>query len=243
MIDLPHVSLVTLETREHELALLAIRDCKRQANFGDVVIFTDKPELFENEGRIVVVPDFPDKVDWSRFRWQGMAPHLKTSHMLYHEWDAWVCDGSMWSDDYLKYDFIGAPWWFSDGQNVGNGGFSLRSTALTRYMRKHRDAFPCTTCVDDDLLCRKYRLSLESIGFSWAPQKVAQDFAFECIRPDPNSKHFGFHGMFNWHWILNEDELMQRAEIAYRSDYIKTRERMWGAFCKNSPKIAERFAS
>ena len=24
----------------------------------------------------------------------------------------------------------------------GNGGFSLRSTALTRYLRKHRDKFP-----------------------------------------------------------------------------------------------------
>jgi hypothetical protein len=242
-LDLPDVTLCCVETREWDLARMAIQDCKRKVDFGDVLIFTDKPEKFEKEGRIVVVEDFPDKVDWSRFRWQEISPHLKTSHMLFTEWDAWVSDPSMWRNDFLQYDFIGAPWWFSDGRNVGNGGFSMRSTALTRYLRKNRDKFPCTTCVDDDLLCRKYRLQLESLGFTWAPEKLAYDFAFECIRPSPESKHFGFHGMFNWHWILNEDELFQRAEVASRSDYIRTRERMWGAFCKNNPKIAERLAS
>ncbi len=241
--DLPDVTLCMIETREHDLARLAMLDCKRKVNFGDVLIFTDKPDLFVNESRTVVVPDWSEKVSWSQFRWQGIAPHLKTSHLLFIEWDAWVWDTSLWRDDFLNYDYIGAPWWYTDGKNVGNGGFSLRSTRLTRYLRKHRDVFPCTNCVDDDLLCRKYRPSLESIGFVWAPDKVAQDFAFECVRPDSTSRHWGFHGMFNWHFVLNEDELNQRAEVAYRSDYIKSRERMWGAFCKSNPKIAERFVS
>ena len=143
-------------------------------------------------------------------------------------------------ENFLDYDYAGACWWYQDSRNVGNGGFSLRSTALMRYLRKHRDIFPCTTPIDDDLLCRKYRPALEEKGFTWAPQEVAKDFAFECIQPDP-LKTFGFHGMFNWHLVLNEDQLMERAEIASHSNYIKKNERMWGAFCKNNPKIAQAF--
>lgn len=241
-LTLPDITLCCIETREHQLALRAIQDSKRKANFGDVLIATDKPELFKDEGRIVVVEDFPDKLTWSRYRWNDIGLHLKTSHMLYLEWDAWVFDPTMWRDEFLNYDYAGAPWWYEDGKNVGNGGFSLRSTRLHRYLRKHQFKYPCTTPVDDDLLCRKYRPDLEQVGFVWAPQKVAQDFAFEMIAPTPLAT-FGFHGMFNWHLVLNEDELYQRAEIAAQSAYIRNNERMWGAFCKNSPKIAERLAS
>ncbi len=241
-IDLPDVTLCCIETREHVLARMALQDCKRKANFGDVLILTDKPELFEDEGRFVSVPDFPDKVSWSRCRWNDIAPHLKTSHMLYTEWDAWIFDASMWRDEFLNYDYVGAPWWYTDYKNVGNGGFSLRSTRLTRYLRKNRDKFPCISSVDDDLLCRKYRPDLESIGFVWAPQDLAKDFAFEIVRPDP-LKTFGFHAMGNWHLVLDEDQLAQRAEIASQSNYIRQYEHMWGSFCKNNPKIIERLVS
>ena len=241
MIDLPDVTLCAIETREHDLMRLAIEDCKGKATFGDVLIFTNKTEQFADEGRIIEVPDWPEKIGWSRCRWQEIAPHLVTSHVLCIEWDAWIWDASKWTDEYLQYDYVGAPWWYEDFRNVGNGGFSMRSTALTRYLRKHRDKFPCTTPIDDDLLCRKYRPALEEKGFTWAPQDVARDFAFECVRPQPDSGHFGFHGMFNWHIVLDEEQLMQRAEIASHSNYIKKNERMWGAFCKNNPKIAQAF--
>lgn len=241
-INLPDVTLCCVETREHELARLAIQDCKRKAKFGDVLILTDKPALFENEGRVIVVEDFPDKLSWSRCRWNDITPHLATSHMLYTEWDAWIFDASMWDDSFLQYDYVGAPWWYEDYRNVGNGGFHLRSTRLSRYLRTHRKEFPCTTPVDDDLLCRGYRPDLEKAGFVWAPQRLAKEFAFEVVLPEP-LQAFGFHGMFNWHHVLNEDDLMQRAKIAARSDYIRNNERMWGAFCKNNAKIAERLVS
>ncbi len=240
-INLLDVTLCCIETREHSLMRLAVQDCKRKANFGEVLIFTDKPDLFADEGRIIDVQDFPEKIGWSRCRWNDIAPHLATSHMLFIEWDAFVWDASMWKDDYLLWDYCGAPWWYVDSRNVGNGGFSLRSTRLTRYLRKHRHKFPCTTPIDDDLLCRKYRPALEEIGFTWAPEKLAKDFAFECIQPEPTKTTFGFHGMFNWHLVCNEDQLMQRAKIASRSSYIRKNERMWGSFCKNNPQIAAAF--
>jgi len=246
-LKLPEVTLVMIETRERELAALAVQDCIDKVDFGEVVIFTDKPDDFvlrphSTDVRFIVVPDWSDKLGWSRCLWNEVGPELRTSHWLSIQWDSWVFDPAMWHHENLRYDCIGSPWLYTDGRNVGNGGFSLRSTRLARYLRNHRDKFPCTSNVDDDLLCRHYRPQLCDLGFVWAPEKLAVDFAFELMRPAQDSRHFGFHGMFNWHCIdLNEDQIMQRAEIAYRSDYIRAR--MWGSFVERNPEVARRYAS
>lgn len=237
---LPDVTLVMIETREHALARLAIRECIATVDFAEVLVFTDKPDLIDNGTRYVAVQDWPDKLGWSRCLWNEVGLELRTSHWLSIQWDSWVWDASMWRKENLQYDYIGSPWWYKDGRNVGNGGFSLRSTRLARYLRKHRDHFPCTSNIDDDLLCRRYRPALSDLGFVWAPQKLAEDFSFELMRPSETSRHFGFHGMFNWHAVLDHDRLVERAEIAHRSDYIRAR--MWNSFCEKNPDVARLYA-
>jgi Protein of unknown function (DUF5672) len=245
-LKLPDVTLVMIETRERDLACMAVQDCMNKVEFGEVVIFTDRPEVFQEvrgtpRPRFVVVQDWPDKLGWSRCLWNEVGPQMRTTHWLSIQWDSWVFDPEMWHDENMRYDYIGSPWWYKDGRNVGNGGFSLRSTRLARYLSDHRDEFPCTTNIDDDLLCRHYRPRLCDRGFVWAPQKLAEDFSFELMRPSDSSRHFGFHGMFNWHAVLNQDEIMQRAEVAYRSDYIRAR--MWNSFLERNPEVAKRFAA
>lgn len=242
MLRLPDVSLVVIETREHELAKLALEDCERRAEFGEVLVFTDRPSLFMRADRnVVFVPDWPEKIGWSRCFWQEVAPHLKTSHALHIQWDSWVVDPEMWRDEYLEYDFIGAPWWYKDGMNVGNGGFCLRSTRLARFLRRNRAQFPCVTALDDDLLCRKYRPSLESAGFTWAPESLALDFSFECVRPDTSAKHFGFHAAYNFDYGCSGDEerLLERAKLMVSSGYMtRSNPYLWEGFSKKCPEIA-----
>lgn len=223
-LQLPDVTLVMVETRNHELAKLAIADCLKVIDFGDLVIVTDKPSEFAEfdhlKPQIKVVEDWPDKLGWSRSWWFDVPPMLRTRQTLNIQWDSWVWDTTMWTDDYLKYDYIGAPWWYKDGKNVGNGGFCLKSSRMARYIYDRRDQFPVETSLDDDLLCRKYRPKLEDAGFVWAPEPLAHDFAFECCRPSETSRHFGFHAMYNWPNVLSKDELLQRLRVARKSKYI-----------------------
>ncbi len=188
------------------------------------------------------MPDWPDKLGWSRSWWFDVPPLIRTSQTLNIQWDSWISDPSMWRDEFLKYDFIGAPWWYKDGKNVGNGGFCLKSTRLARYIYKHRDKFPCDTAVDDDLLCRTYRPKLEDAGFLWAPESVAHDFAFECCRPSPTSKHFGHHAMFNWPDVLDEERLLERVNIALASPYIRDGY-MMKALVQKHPDVMKRLAA
>lgn len=235
-----------VETREHELARLAVVDCLNACDFGDVLIITDKPEKFSiipatKDVIFHQVEDWPTKLGWSRSWWFDVPLLLRTRQTLNIQWDSWICDASMWRDEFFEYDYIGAPWWYKDGKNVGNGGFSLVSTRLKRYVYDRRDQYPCDTAVDDDLLCRKYRPELEKAGFVWAPEKVAYDFAFEgCTDGPPKkfTKHFGFHAMFNWGQVLTKERLEERVKIALQSPYIaKPDSYMLKAFCERNPKL------
>lgn len=253
-LQLPDVTLVCVETREHEFARMAIDDCLRVADFGDVLVLTDDPIRFmEMDLRKTAdvdyrkigfhkVPDWPDKLGWSRSWWFDVPKLLRTRQTLNIQWDSWICDASMWRDDFMRYDYIGAPWWYKDGKNVGNGGFSLVSSRLKRYIADRRLQFPCDTSADDDLLCRKYRPQLELAGFEWAPERVAHDFAFEgCTDGTVHrefTKHFGFHAMFNWGRVLSPERLRERVEIALRSPYItKPGSYMLKAFCETNPNL------
>jgi Protein of unknown function (DUF5672) len=242
MLNLPDVTLVLIETREHDLAQLALDDCEQQAEFGEVLVFTDRPSQFmRSNRRVVTVPDWPTKQGWSRCFWYDVPLHVRTSHALCIQWDSWVVAPEMWRDEYLAFDYIGAPWWYKDGLNVGNGGFSLRSTRLMRFVRKNRAQFPCIVDTDDDLYCRRYRPILQDAGFVWAPEPTAMNFAFECVRPDPTARHFGFHAAFNFDYGCqgDEDRLLERAQLMERSDYIRNRN-VWQSFVKKCPQIADK---
>jgi hypothetical protein len=245
-LQLPDVTLVCVETREHALARMAVEDCLRNAEFGDVLILTDCPAQFDapkddlcrlgvkiatstiqtgkmlgQSVRLHRVYNWPDKVGWSRSWWFDVPPLLRTAHTLNIQWDSWIWDISKWSDDFRLYDYIGAPWWYTDGMNVGNGGFSWVSTRLKRFIHKNRGRFPCDTPVDDNLLCRKYRPTLEDCGFVWAPESVARQFSWEgCQQPKTETTHFGFHAMFNWPLVLPHERLLERARLAFESPYI-----------------------
>ncbi len=223
MLDLPEVTLIMIETLDHELARLAVKECTTKARFGEVLICTDKPDLFGDINctpRFYEVPNWPDKISWSRFNWHGVPPLIKTRQTLGIQWDSWIWDTGMWQHDYLEYDYIGAPWWYTDGRNVGNGGFAMRSKKLLQYVYNHKARFPVVNALDDDLFCRKYRADLENVGFVWAPEKLARDFAFECVRPSAESRHFGFHGAFNFGAVLDRESLEERVKLMAASKYI-----------------------
>ncbi len=244
MLKLPDVSLVMIETMEHELARLAVNDCVQKANFGEVLICTDKPELFQPldcRARFHVVENWPAKIGWSRFSWFGIPPLMNTGHALCIQWDSWIVDPTAWQDRFLDYDYIGASWDWHSTRKVGNGGFALRSTRMMKFVRDNRDVFPCTTAADDDLLCRVYRAKLEECGFLWAPLAVARDFAFECTPPEDGKKYFGFHAAMNFGLVLKDhDRLLERARLMHKSPYLGANPRgsyIWNGFADRNPAI------
>lgn len=221
-LELPNITLILAETRATELAQLAVDDCVEKAVFGDIHLYTDGSKLRSPGAWVGKIPDYGTKRELLEFLMYEIAEPVTTSHLFYVEWDSGIYVPSMWKPEFLEYDYIGAPWWYTDGLNVGNGGFSLRSAKLVRFLKKYRGEYPVTNTAADDLLCRHWRPSLEQHGFKWAPDDLAMDFAFECVKRSRDSLHFGYHGLRNWRYIYQNDDLLKRLNLAENNPYIKS---------------------
>ena len=219
MLKLPNVTLVMVETRCHQLAKMAIEDCLSKVEFGEVLTFSDK-SLSVPGAVEIPVEDWSSKLGWSECLWYDVPNYIKTDQALLIQWDSWIFNPDCWRDEFATFDHIGSPWWYEDGLNVGNTGFSLRSRKLMQHLVTYRDKYPVSD-PEDVALSRQYRRQLEADGFVYAPQETALDFSFECVRRTPDSQHFGFHALKNWYYVLDDARLVERLKIANKNEYIR----------------------
>lgn len=219
MLNLSSVTLVMIETICHDLAKIAVEDCLKHAEFGEVLVFSDKHLGIKGASQIKV-ENWLSKLGWSEWLWYGVPEYVKTPQALLLQWDAGICKPECWKDEFLNFDYIGAPWgWHPDDMNVGNSGFSLRSKRLQDCLVKNKDLYPVSD-PEDVALCRIHRRAMEKKGFKWPDQYTAFDFAFENQRLQ-SLQHFGYHGIWNWSYVLDPDELKRRTEMAASIPYIK----------------------
>jgi hypothetical protein len=215
VLHLPDVTLVSIFTVAHELSRLAIGECVSRVKFGDIKVFTDRPQDDE-----ICVGPFDTGEQVARFAIYGMPGYIKTRYILLIQWDSWVINPEAWSDEFLKYDYMGAPWWYRDPYNVGNSGFCLRSKALIDFLAANEEAFPLAL-PEDHVLCRNYQRRLPQ--FKWAPEQLAWRFSFERTMLYPADRVFGFHGLFNWPRVLSPVSLQKRLCLVEQNEYARNR--------------------
>jgi len=202
-LDLGDVSLVCVETRRPELALFAMERCLRQVRFGEARLLGARPRTLP-EGIVHERLDgIASVADYSRFMVRELGGHFSGTHALIVQWDGFVTDATRWDPRFLEYDYIGAPWPDQE-PSVGNGGFSLRSRRLVDALAAMDtpDVHP-----EDHRICQQYRPQLErDFGIRFAPRDLAARFSWEA--QEPAAPTFGFHAFFNFHRVLDEDELL-----------------------------------
>lgn len=225
MLDLPDVTLLLAASHTKELSAMAIKSCLDVARFGDVLVFSDEDIV----PGTIRVRQMNSVLEWADLIWYGVAKHVKTSHVLMIHWDSWIINEEEWSQDFLNYDYIGAPWlWEKHRYRVGNSGFSLRSKRMMDIIANDPKRYVCGL-PEDQRMCRLYRPELESQGVVFAPEDVAAKFSYERDKDWPRSKpiwrgnHFGFHGVFNFPFVLNQADLKIRMDIARADPALSAR--------------------
>ena len=188
-LDLKDVTLVIVDCIDYERALRAVNISTIYAKFGDVKFFTS---MDKDNDDIVKIPHCQSNFDVIHFMWKKMNSYIKTKYILHIEFDGFILNPKAWKDEFLNYDYIGAPWWYEEN-NVGNAGFSLISKKMLDFIQKDdvMDLYPS----DDDAICRINRKYLEENGIKFAPEELAADFSFEANekRGDKWDGQFGFH--------------------------------------------------
>ncbi len=149
-------------------------------------------------------------IEYGHFIANELVDYIDTDFCFIVHHDGYVIDINNWTDEFLNYDFIGAPWPFNvmawnEKYRLGNGGFCIRSTRMMKAYKKILQGKKYDVG-EDIILCVMYRDRLEELGFSFAPIELAAQFSFEHQIPERTCKIedcFGFHD-FKTHPELKE---------------------------------------
>jgi hypothetical protein len=209
------ITFVAIDFIWHDLTRYATEQSLKHIDPKEIVIISDR-EILPGAKHIIREP-VSGMQEYNEIMLKGITEHVNTKHAMYIQWDGIANDREQWRDEFLDYDYIGAVWpWETEGKNVGNGGFSLRSKRLL-------DA-----CMDDKIKLSEardfigedgsigvdHRPYLETeYGIKYATTEIARKFSYELGVHEPS---FGFHGLWN---VFN---LMTDADMDYfytRIDY------------------------
>ncbi len=190
MLNLDKITLIGIDCVDANRLETAIAICERYAKFDTIKLLTSQNTDCKYTVRI---PHISNIREYSKFMIKELYKYVDTEFALCIQWDGFIIQPMEWCDDYYNQDFIGAPWWFNDNRNVGNGAFSLRSK---KYLDVCKD-LPIKNYHPEDLvLNRIYKNLLLDKGIKFCPESLAMKFSFEGnakVGHVWQGNTFGFH--------------------------------------------------
>lgn len=193
MLHLPSVSLLAVTSLHFEETERAIKKSQEGIKFAETIYITDA--------------NLESSDEYSRYMLYEAGKRVKTPFALVIQYDGYVLRPDLWTDEFLKYDYVGAPWppnmHFTDKGvevRVGNGGFSLRSKKLLGSFNDLDLEFTDNGTGfyhEDGQICNYYRHQLEAYGIKFAPVELAARFSTELRVPE-TVESFGGHKYISW---------------------------------------------
>jgi hypothetical protein len=195
MKDLCNITLLCIDGVNPNIGVKAVKYSMREINFAKNLILSHvKPDIMPDNVIFEEIPKLTHDT-YSQFVLNQLHEYVDTDYVLLINDDGFIINPHLWDDEFLKYDYIGAPWRAHyPHARVGNGGFSLRSKKFLKLCSEliwnggHEDAECC-------IFNKSFFLQN---GCKYAPLEVAMRFSLEskipeCTNYDLNTC-FGFHG-------------------------------------------------
>ena len=209
-LKLSNVTLLAVTSSEIEAAQISMRISLHNIKFGAAkLLCSSTPEKKYPDIEYISIPPITTINEYSRIMIEDLHKYFKTSHCLIVQGDSFVVNSDLWKEEFLKFDYIGAPWSNKiqvnpnlilnlEKNTVGNGGFSLRSHKLAETTAKLNYAsinFPLKS--EDIIICHYLYDEMVKKGIRFAPAELAAQFSMENVNhllgQNVNSV-FGFHG-------------------------------------------------
>jgi hypothetical protein len=197
MIDLSNVTLLSINTHAPEMSVRALQYSSKEIKFKNKKILSNRiPGNLPDDIEFIQIPEFHGRDQYSDFVMNNLGDYVDGEFaMMIHD-DGFVINPHLWTSDFLKYDYIGAPWPGPIEQTegrVGNGGFCIRSKKLIEFCKTVK-AEPGHDDWTIGVVQNEY---LKEQGFTFAPVQIAMKFSLESVISECEfdlTQTFGFHG-------------------------------------------------
>ncbi len=224
-LKLPNITLLSATSTEMDQAQISMKISLQNIEFGAAkLLCTSAPKQKYPDIEYVSIPPLNSVDDYNEIIFQDLHKYFETSHCLIVQSDSFVVNSSLWKEEFLQFDYIGAPWsnkiqinpnlvLHLEKNTVGNGGFSLRSHKLAKTTAKidfNSLKFPLKS--EDIIICHYLYKEMLNNGIRFAPPELAAKFSIENVNhlhgQDVNSV-FGFHGKHLRDYFLKKYMLRQ----------------------------------
>jgi hypothetical protein len=197
MKNLKQIDLISVNCVEPERSVFALLHSSEHFQFGSIKLFSHyKPDNLPNHIEHIQTEKYTHE-GINSFSVNELPKYIENEFMLSIHDDGFIINPHLWTDDFLNYDYIGAPWpigfdWCKINR-VGNGGFVLKSKKFLENEKK----LPKANMHNDVMVTNTYYDFFIENGCKYAPVEVACKFSLEL--PVPECKYnlnncFGFHG-------------------------------------------------
>ena len=198
MINLNDITICVVDCKNYDNAAKSIAYCSSKCGivFNKAIYFSDIKhyKLKEYNVDYIKINKISSGNEYTNFMIKEFPKYIKTKFVLIVQHDSLIYKPEKWTDDFLKYDYIGATWPHSpkNGNQVGNGGFCLRSKA---FMDKASEIIGDSYCdhAEDVFLCCTIYNQMLNLGFKYADIDTACKFSVEQEWSKTNDHSFGFH--------------------------------------------------
>ena len=224
-LKLPDITLLSATSTEMDQAQISMKISLQNIEFGAAkLLCTSAPKQKYPDIEYVSIPPLNSVDDYNEIIFQDLHKYFDTSHCLIVQSDSFVVNSSLWKEEFLQFDYIGAPWsnkiqinpnlvLHLEKNTVGNGGFSLRSHKLAKTTAKidfNSLKFPLKS--EDIIICHYLYKEMLNNSIRFAPPELAAQFSMENVNhlhgQDVNSV-FGFHGKHLRDYFLKKYMLRQ----------------------------------
>lgn len=199
MIELNNVTLFQLNCVDPEIGIKSLKYSSRGIKFARIVLMShERPNNLPDDIDFYQIEKL-DHIGTSKIHFGADSPVydcIDTDYYLSIHPDGFVLNPHLWTDEFLQYDYIGAPWppypW-NFKNRVGNGGFRLESRRVLQLCSE----LTWNGQHDDVMITNTFKELFELRGCKFAPLEVAARFSLEIpIDEVPYNLDncFGFHG-------------------------------------------------
>lgn len=202
MLNLKNIDLIAISSDKPVETIKSINYSSQGIEFGSIKFITHikKEDLFDaNTDNIefLKIDEITSHQEYNDFC-LSLKKYTSNDFILLVQNDSFVTNLDKWTDEFLEYDYIGAPWTHQQAldwnlkNRVGNGGFSLRSKKFLEYSSLFNS---CRGTHEDGFLTNWTWNQSQEFGIKFPNPELALQFSIEKIEdvylPE---NHFGFHG-------------------------------------------------